>query len=186
MDTKIFIPSDIEKFYKLKVGQKVLINGVIYTARDQAHKRITENINKKGLKRKVRNCFDFKNQVIYYTGATPAKPGMIIGSAGPTTSYRMDSFTPLLLKYGLKGMIGKGERSVVVREAIKKHKAIYFIAYGGCGALYSNCITRRELVAYPDLGCEAVYKLEVESFPVIVGIDTKGNDLYEIIRKGKK
>ncbi len=186
MDTKIYLPFDTEKFCKLKVGQKILINGILYTARDQAHKRIVDGIKKVGLKGKTKDFFDFRNQVIYYTGATPAKPGRIIGSVGPTTSYRMDAFTPLLLKYGLKGMIGKGERSVAVREEIKKHRAIYFIAYGGCGALYSKCIIKKELVAYSDLGCEAVYRLEVENFPVIVGIDTKGNDLYEINRKGKE
>ncbi|MCK4533082.1 fumarate hydratase C-terminal domain-containing protein [bacterium] len=185
MDTKIYLPFDTEKFCKLKVGQKVLINGIIYTARDQAHKRIIDRIKKAGLKGKTKDFFDFRNQVIYYTGATPARPGRIIGSAGPTTSYRMDAFTPLLLKYGLKGMIGKGERSVAVREEIKKHRAIYFIAYGGCGALYSKCIIKKESVAYFDLGCEAIYRLNVENFPVIVGIDTKGNDLYEINRKGK-
>lgn len=184
MYKRIFIPYEIEKFCELKIGQKVLINGIIYTARDQAHKRIVESIKKEGSKYKIGDFFKLKNQLIYYTGPTPCSPGEIIGSAGPTTSYRMDAFTPLLLRYGLKGMIGKGERSLKVRRAIKKYKAIYFIAYGGCGALYSKCIKRKKLVAYPELECEAIYRLDVKDFPAIVGIDTEGNDFYETIRVG--
>ena len=123
--------------------------------------------------------FDLKDQIIYYTGPTPAPPGKIIGSCGPTTSYRMDSYTPTLLRLGLKGMIGKGDRSQEVIAAIKKYQAIYFIAFGGCGALYSQFVKKTDLIAYPDLGCEAILKLEVIDFPLIVGIDSRGDNLYK-------
>lgn len=158
---------------KLKAGDKVLISGTLYTARDAAHKRFIELINQgKDLP------FDIKGQIIYYTGPTPAKPGMIIGSCGPTTSSRMDSYTPQLLEMGLKGMIGKGSRGKEVIEAIKRYKAVYFLAVGGAGALISKTIKKAEIIAFPELGPEAVRRLEVEDFPAIVAIDCYGGDIF--------
>ncbi|MEK6715640.1 MAG: FumA C-terminus/TtdB family hydratase beta subunit [Candidatus Omnitrophota bacterium] len=171
---KIELPPLTDKIIKsLRAGQQVLISGIIYTARDQAHKRLA-SLLKKGKKLP----FDLKGQIVYYCGPTPAKKGEVIGSCGPTTSSRMDEFTPLLLKAGLKGMIGKGRRSQAVREAIKKYRAVYFLTYAGCGALLSTFVKRCEPIAYPDLGTEAIYKLEVENFPLIVGIDAYGKDIY--------
>lgn len=165
---KIYLPLKTEQIENLNCGEKVLLNGIIYTARDRAHqKMVSEGIP-----------FDIKGQVIYYCGPTPSPPDKIIGSCGPTTSSRMDKYTIFLLKSGLKGMIGKGSRSNEVKEAIKKYKAIYFIAFGGCGALYSEKIKKADVVAYPELGPEAIYCLEVVDFPVIVGIDVRGNDIY--------
>lgn len=163
----------------LKTGEQVSLSGVIYTARDAAHKRMVEALEK-GEPLPI----DIMGQVIYYVGPTPAKPGQVIGSAGPTTSSRMDAYTPRLLEAGLKGMIGKGKRSPEVKEAIKKHKAVYFAAAGGAGALLSKRIKKAEIVAYEDLGPEAIYRLEVEDFPVIVVNDIFGNDLYEEVQKG--
>lgn len=163
-----------EDILKLKAGDRVNLSGIVFTARDAAHARLVDLIAK-GEKLPI----PLQGQVIYYVGPAPAKPGEIIGSAGPTTSYRMDPFTPVLLKHGLKGMIGKGARSKEVREAIKKYGAVYFAAVGGAAALISRSIKRAELVAYPDLGPEAIRKLEVESFPLIVINDVYGNDLYE-------
>ncbi|MGC1453819.1 MAG: Fe-S-containing hydro-lyase [Nitrospirota bacterium] len=170
---KISPPLTDDVIMKLKAGNRVLITGVIYTGRDMAHKYIVEG-HQKGEKLP----FDLKGQILYYTGPTPPPPGRPIGSAGPTTSYRMDKFTPYLLELGLKGMIGKGPRGQDVKDAIKKHKAIYFAAIGGAGALISKAIRKAELIAYPDLGTEAVMRLEVEDFPAVVVNDVHGGDLY--------
>jgi len=158
----------------LKAGDRVFLNGIIYTARDQAHKRLVELI-KKG----KRLPFDLKGAVIYYCGPTKTPKGKIIGSCGPTTSSRMDEFTPLLLKRGLKGMIGKGKRSKEVIAAIKKYKAVYFLTYAGCGALLSKYVKKVVPIAYKDLGPEAILKLEVKDFPLIVGIDFQGRSIYD-------
>lgn len=171
---KITTPLMVDTIEQLKAGDKVLISGIIYTARDAAHKRLIELVEAdKPLP------FDVKDQIIYYVGPTPAKPGQIIGSAGPTTSYRMDSYTPTLLKLGLKGMIGKGNRNQEVKDAITEHKAIYFAAVGGAAALISKSIKSMEVIAYEDLGAEAIHKLEVVDFPAIVINDIYGNDLME-------
>ena len=163
--------ADVEK---LKAGDKVLLNGVIYTGRDAAHKRLYDLLMAgKPLP------IDVKGQVIYYVGPAPAKPGQVIGSAGPTTSGRMDAFSPKLIEIGLKGMIGKGMRKKEVVDAMKKYKAVYFAATGGAGALLAKAVKKAQVVAYDDLGPEAISRLEVENFPVIVVNDTKGNDLYE-------
>jgi fumarate hydratase subunit beta len=163
--------TDVEK---LKAGDKVLLNGVIYTGRDAAHKRLFDLL-KEGKPLPV----ELKGQVIYYVGPAPAKPGQAIGSAGPTTSGRMDAYSPTLIEVGLKGMIGKGMRKKEVLEAIKKYKAVYFAATGGAGALLAKAIKKAQVVAYEDLGPEAIHRLEVEDFPVIVVNDTQGNDLYQ-------
>jgi fumarate hydratase subunit beta len=170
---RITPPLTDEVVEKLQIGDRVLINGVIYTGRDAAHKRLTDLVN-----RGESLPFDLVGQILYYVGPTPPKPGLAIGSAGPTTSYRMDSYAPILIAKGLKGMIGKGIRGKEVIEAIKKFKAIYFAATGGAGALLSKRIKKAEVVAYEDLGPEAIRRLEVEDFPVIVVNDVKGNDLY--------
>lgn len=159
---------------KLKVGDKVLISGVIYTARDAAHKKMVEALNQG-----EKLPFDLKDQIIYFVGPTPPKPGQVIGSAGPTTSGRMDAYSPILIEKGLKGMIGKGLRSAEVIEAMQIHGATYFGAIGGLGALLAKKITSAEVIAYPELGAEAVRRLEVKDFPVIVVIDSEGNNLYE-------
>jgi len=158
---------------KLHIGDKVFITGVIYTGRDAAHKRLFDLIEQgKELP------LDLKGQIMYFVGPSPAKPGQAIGSAGPTTSYRMDAFSPKLIELGLKGMIGKGNRAQAVLDAMKKYKAVYFGATGGAGALLAKAIKRCEIVAYEDLGPEAIRRLEVEDFPVIVINDIRGNDLY--------
>ena len=162
----------------LRAGDNVVISGKIYTGRDAAHKRLVELILSGG-----KLPFDLSGAIIYYAGPSPAKPGAIIGSAGPTTSGRMDAYTPLLLEKGLKGMIGKGSRSIQVREAIKKNKAVYFAATGGAAALITKKIKSMKIVAYEDLGPEAIAMIEVDEFPVIVVNDIYGNDLYEIGRK---
>lgn len=165
-------PLNDKDIKKLRVGDKVLISGTIYTARDVAHKRFIELISQgKELP------FDIKGQIIYYTGPTPARPGMVIGSCGPTTAYRMDPYTPRLLEKGLKGMIGKGGRGKQVVEAIKKHKAVYFLAVGGAGALIAKTIKKADVIAFPELGPEAVLRLEVENFPAFVAIDSNGKSL---------
>ena len=171
---KIKTPLDDKKIKGLKAGDKVLITGTVYTARDVAHKRFIEALDK-GAKLPV----NLKNQIIFYAGPTPAKPGMVIGSCGPTTSYRMDDYTPKLLEVGLKGMIGKGRRSKEVVESIKKNGAVYFVAVGGAAVFLSRAVKKSEVVAYSDLGAGAVRELEVEDFPVIVGVDSSGNDIYE-------
>ena len=174
MAISIKTPLTREDARKLKAGDSCLLSGVIYTARDAAHKRLCE-IVKEGKELP----FDVKDSVIYFVGPTPAKPGQAIGSAGPTTSYRMDAYSPTLIACGQTAMIGKGKRGNEVIEAMKKHGAVYFGAIGGCGALLSNCIKKAEIVAYEDLGAEAIRRLEVENFPVIVIIDSEGNNLYE-------
>ncbi|ACO84334.1 putative hydro-lyase, Fe-S type, tartrate/fumarate subfamily, beta region [Clostridium botulinum] len=174
MKIKINTPLTEDKIKSLKAGDMVLITGTIYTARDAAHKRLIDALEK------GRNLpFEVKNSIIYYVGPTPAKPGMEIGAAGPTTSYRMDTYTPKLLNLGLKGMIGKGKRSKEVIESIVKNKAVYFGAIGGAAALISKSIKKSEVIAYEDLDSEAIRKLEVEDLPVTVIIDSKGNNLYE-------
>ncbi|MRJ06894.1 MAG: fumarate hydratase [Epsilonproteobacteria bacterium] len=167
--------ADVEQ---LKAGDIVYLTGTIYTARDAAHKRLVDLIEKG-----EPLPFDLKGAVIYYVGPTPPKPGEPIGSAGPTTSYRMDKYAPILIQHGQKGMIGKGKRNKDVIEACKKYKAVYFGAVGGAGALLSQRIKKAEVIAYPELGPEAVRRLEVEEFPVVVVNDCYGNDLYEMGRK---
>ena len=166
-------PLSGEDVGKLKTGDRVLLNGVIYTGRDAAHKRLYDL-----LKEGKEFPFDIRGQIIYYVGPTPARPGQVFGSAGPTTSYRMDAYAPALIEKGLKGMIGKGMRSDAVKEAMKKHQAVYFAATGGAGALLAKKVKRTEVVAYEDLGPEAIRRLEVEDLPVIVINDVRGNDLY--------
>ena len=178
MAIRITAPLTHEAAKKLKAGDSCLISGVIYTARDAAHKRLCELIDAgKPLP------IDLNESVIYFVGPTPAKPGQAIGSAGPTTSYRMDAYSPRLIAKGQTGMIGKGKRGPEVIAAMKQHGAVYFGAIGGCGALLSKCIKRAEIVAYEDLGAEAIRRLEVEDFPVIVIIDAEGNNLYETGRE---
>lgn len=171
------IPLTDEVIVDLKAGDEAFLNGFIYTARDAAHKKLIELINQD-----APLPFPLEGQIIYYVGPTPAPPGMVIGAAGPTTSSRLDLYTPTLLKAGLKGMIGKGKRGKEAIDAIKKYKAIYFVAIGGAGALLSKCIYEAKLIAYPELGPEAIYKLKVRDLPVFVGNDIYGNDLYEIGR----
>lgn len=173
-EKRIKLPITKSMAESLCAGDYVYLTGTMYSARDAAHKRMTE-----ALAAGEKPPFPIENQTIYYLGPTPAREGQIIGSAGPTTASRMDKYTPMLLELGMTGMIGKGRRSGAVIEAMKKNHAVYFAAVGGAGALLSKCITKAEVVAYEDLGAEAVYKLEVEEFPVIVVIDDKGNDLYE-------
>ena len=163
-----------KKIACLKAGDAVIYSGVLYTARDQAHKRLTAALAA-GKKLPI----DIRGQIIYYCGPTLTPPGAAIGACGPTTSSRMDAFTPALLKRGLLGTIGKGARSPEVRAAIKKYGAVYFLTFAGCGALLARYVKSSKVVAYPDLGPEAIYKLEVEEFPLIVGIDTRGRDVYE-------
>ena len=171
---KITTPLTREAVRSLKAGDSCLISGVIYTARDAAHKRLCELVEAgKELP------MDVADSIIYFVGPTPAKPGQAIGSAGPTTSYRMDAYSPTLIAQGLTGMIGKGKRGPEVVAAMKEHGAVYFGAIGGCGALLSKCIKKAEIVAYEDLGAEAIRRLEVEDFPAIVIIDSQGNNLYE-------
>lgn len=174
MNRQIQSPLASEEAASLKAGDYVYITGTIYTARDAAHKRMQEALEK-GEKLPV----PLKNQIIYYMGPSPARDGRPIGSAGPTTAGRMDRYTPALLDLGLKGMIGKGKRTREVTDAIIRNKAVYFAAVGGAGALLSKCILHSEIVAYEDLGTEAIRKLQVKDFPVIVVIDSTGRDLYE-------
>jgi len=170
----IISPIDDKTIEKLTAGTQVLISGVIYVARDAAHKRLIETLDKGN-----ELPFDIKGQTVYYMGPSPARPGQVIGSAGPTTSTRMDVYTPRLLNAGLKAMIGKGDRSPEVKEAIKKHKAVYLVAVGGAGALLAKTIKQSEVVAYEDLGAEAILRLRVENFPAIVANDIYGEDLFE-------
>ncbi|GAX87321.1 fumarate hydratase subunit beta [Lebetimonas natsushimae] len=175
---KLTTPLTDEDVEKLKAGDIVYLSGVMYTARDAAHKRIVDLILNG-----EEPPFDLKGAVIYYVGPTPPKPGEPIGSAGPTTSYRMDPYAPILIEHGLKGMIGKGKRNQAVKESCKKHKAVYFGATGGAAALIAKAIKKAEIIAYPELGPEAVRRIEVEDFPVVVINDVYGNDLYEEGRK---
>ena len=163
---------------QIKVGDEVYLTGVIYTARDAAHKRIKELIEEgKELP------FELKNACIYYAGPTPEPPGRPIGSCGPTTSSRMDGFTPLLMDNGLLAMIGKGPRNKAVVDSIVKHKGVYFCAIGGAGALAAMCVKKFEVIAFPELGCESVKRVEIENFPVLCGIDCNGGNIFD---KGEK
>ena len=175
MDKYITAPIQDEDVKGLQAGDYVYISGTIYTARDAAHKRMYESLqNGENLP------IELNNNIIYYLGPTPAREGQVIGSAGPTTSSRMDKYAPSLLDKGLKGMIGKGRRSGEVIDSMKKNTAVYFAAIGGAGALLSKCIKESEVIAYDDLGTEAIRKLKVENFPVIVVIDSEGKNLYDI------
>ncbi len=172
---KLWPPLTEEMVIPLHIGDQVLINGVIYTARDAAHKRLLDLITA-GLNLP----FEVKGQILYYVGPSPARPGRVIGAAGPTTASRMDVYTPTLLQLGLKAMIGKGRRSPEVIAALQQYKAVYLGATGGAGALLSQCITAAEVVAFPELGPEAIYRLEVRDFPATVINDCQGQDLYEM------
>lgn len=179
MEQHIKAPLNREDAGKLRAGDYVYITGTIYTARDAAHKRMYE-----ALEKGESLPMEMKNNIIYYMGPSPAREGRPIGSAGPTTASRMDKYTPALLDMGLIGMIGKGKRSDAVREAIVRNGAVYFAAVGGAGALLSKSIKASQVIAYDDLGTEAIRKLEVENFPVIVVIDSEGNNLYETVTQG--
>lgn len=171
-------PLSREDARALRCGESCLITGTIYTARDAAHKRLCELAAKgKPLP------FDIEGAIIYFVGPTPAKPGQVIGSAGPTTSYRMDAYSPTLIALGQTGMIGKGKRGEAVVDAMRRYGAVYLGAIGGLGALLGKCVKKAEVIAYPDLGAEAVRRLEVENFPVVVVIDSEGNNLYELGRR---
>lgn len=174
MDKHIEVPFTPEVAKDLRTGDYVYLTGIIYTARDAAHKRMYEALEQNG-----ELPFEMTGNLIYYMGPSPAREGRAIGSAGPTTASRMDKYAPVLLDMGLMGMIGKGKRSDAVKEAIIRNGAVYFAAVGGAGALLSKSITRSEVIAYDDLGTEAIRKLEVENFPVIVVIDSEGHDLYK-------
>lgn len=175
MTNTVHTPLTDETIKKLKAGDRVLLNGIIYTGRDAAHKRLVEMMEK-GEKLPM----ELQGQVIYYVGPCPAKPGKPIGSAGPTTSGRMDVYAPTLMEKGLKGMIGKGIRNREVIDSIVKNKAVYFAAIGGAGALLAEAIKEAQVLAFDDLGTEAIYKMTVKNFPVTVVIDSQGNDLYKI------
>lgn len=190
----ITVPFQEEQIENLKAGDYVYLTGTIYSARDAAHKRmydtLTEHVDSNAAFEAVNLAaakqiaagklpIDLKNNILYYLGPTPAKEGQVIGSAGPTTSSRMDKYTPLLLNMGLKGMIGKGKRNQQVIDAIVRNRAVYFAAVGGAGALLSKCIKKSEVIAYNDLGTEAIRRMEVENLPVIVVIDSEGRNLYE-------
>ena len=178
MPISLTLPLTREQARKLRSGDSCLLSGVIYTARDAAHKRLCELVAQgKELP------LDMKDATIYYVGPTPAKEGQAIGSAGPTTAYRMDAYSPTLIAQGETGMIGKGKRGPEVIAAMQEYGAVYFGAIGGCGALLSKCIKKAEIIAYEDLGAEAIRRLEVEDFPVIVIIDSAGNNLYETGRR---
>lgn len=174
MERHITVPVAKEEIQDLRAGDYVYLTGVIYTARDAAHKRMDE-----ALSERKELPLDIKNQMIYYMGPSPAREGRPIGSAGPTTASRMDKYAPRLLDLGLGGMIGKGKRSQDVQDAIVRNKAVYFAAVGGAGALLSKCIKRADVIAYDDLGTEAIRRLEIEDLPAIVVIDSEGNNLYE-------
>lgn len=171
---RLTIPLKTEEVDKLRIGDRVLLTGIVYTARDAAHKRLIQLLEKGDSL-----PFDLEGAVIYYVGPSPAKPGHPIGAAGPTTSYRMDAYAPDLIARGLKGMIGKGKRNDAVRDAMKRHVAVYFAAIGGAGALMAQSIVSAEVIAYPELGPEAIRRLEVRDLPVIVANDAHGGDLYE-------
>lgn len=174
MPIPVTTPLSRDQAKQLRAGDSCLLSGVVYTARDAAHKRLCELVAQ-GKELPI----DLKDSVIYFVGPTPEKPEQVIGSAGPTTSYRMDAYSPTLIALGQTGMIGKGKRGEEVIAAMKEHGAVYFGAIGGCGALLSRCIVKSEVVAYEDLGAEAIRRLEVKDFPVVVVIDSQGNNLYE-------
>jgi len=171
---RLTTPLKTEDVEKLHIGDRVLLSGTIYTARDAAHKRLIQLIQTGDSL-----PFQLEGQVIYYVGPSPPKPGKAVGAAGPTTSYRMDAYAPELISLGLKGMIGKGARNQAVKDAMKQYKAVYFAAIGGAGALMARSILTAEVIAYPELGPEAIRRLEVKDFPVIVANDVHGGDLYE-------
>ncbi|MCI4397956.1 MAG: Fe-S-containing hydro-lyase [Acidobacteria bacterium] len=175
---KIQTPLTAEVVKKLKIGDKVLLSGVIYGARDAAHKRILD-----GLAKGEKVPFDVEGSVIYYVGPSPARPGKVIGAAGPTTAYRMDAYAPKMMELGMRGMIAKGKRNDAVKDAMKKHFVAYFGATGGAGALINKCIKKAEVVAYEDLGPEALRRMEVSDFPLVVVGDCYGGDLYAEGRK---
>jgi fumarate hydratase subunit beta len=168
------VPPSVEDVAELRAGEEVVLAGVIYTARDAAHERLAAMLAA-GDALPV----DLRGQIIYYCGPTPARPGRPIGSAGPTTASRMDPYAPLLLEYGVRGMIGKGRRSPAVKDAIRRFGAVYFAAVEGTAALLGRCVRSAEVVAFPDLGAEAIYRLEIEHFPVVVANDCRGGDVYE-------
>ncbi|MBU1998095.1 MAG: FumA C-terminus/TtdB family hydratase beta subunit [Candidatus Omnitrophota bacterium] len=177
---KIYTPLNKKSVQRLKAGDEVLLSGIIYTARDQAHKRLVRDKGiGKGRGRDKGLPFNIENAVIYYCGPTKTPPGKIIGSCGPTTSRRMDEFTPQLLKLGLKGMIGKGDRSPGVCAAIKKYKAVHFLTFAGCAAFLNKYIKKARVIAYKDLGPGAIYELEVKDLPLFVGIDCRGRSIYK-------
>ncbi len=178
MEKKITLPLTKELAKTLKAGDRVLLTGIIYTSRDAGHKRMCE-----ALAKGEKLPFDPTDATIYYVGPTPAKPGQVIGSAGPTTSGRMDAYAPTMMKVGARGMIGKGARLPEVIEAMKEHSGVYFGAIGGAGALLSKCIKSAKLIAYEDLGAEALRELYVEDMPLTVIIDSEGNNLYEVGRE---
>jgi fumarate hydratase subunit beta len=178
MEIKLQTPLTEDKILNLKAGDSILLSGIIYSARDAAHKRLIDLLNDgKELP------LNIKDETIYYVGPSPEKPGQVIGSAGPTTSYRMDAYAPTLMDLGLRGMIGKGARNDEVIEAIKRNKSIYFGAIGGAAALIGKSIIKSEIIAYEDLGAEAIRKMEVKDMPLVVIIDSKGNNLYTIGQK---
>lgn len=178
MEIKLHTPLTEDKILNLKAGDRVLLSGIIYSARDAAHKRLIELLDEgKELP------LNIKEEIIYYVGPSPAKPGQVIGSAGPTTSYRMDAYAPRLMDLGLKGMIGKGARSEEVVDSIKKNKAVYFGAIGGAAALIGKSIVKSKIIAYEDLGAEAIRMMEVKDMPLVVIIDSQGNNLYDIGQK---
>ena len=181
MDKYIQTPINEKDIEDIKIGDSVFISGIIYVARDAAHKRMQEMLDSN-----KELPFELKDNIIYYMGPSPAREGRPIGSAGPTTSGRMDKYTPVLLDLGLKGMIGKGKRSKEVKEAIIRNKGVYFAAIGGTGALLSKSIKESEIIAFEDLGAEAILKLKVKNFPVIAVIDSNGNDLYEKLKEELK
>ncbi|MDA3851183.1 MAG: Fe-S-containing hydro-lyase [Spirochaetaceae bacterium] len=170
---KIQLPLKQQDIQNLQAGEEVLLQGPMLVGRDQAHLRLCETLN-----RGEELPLSLQGEVIYYMGPAPTQPGDVIGSAGPTTAYRMDPFAPRLLDRGLKGMIGKGPRSNEVRQSVIDNGAVYFYAYGGCGALYAQAIKSVELLAYEDLGPEAIYRLQVEDFPVVVAINSSGDSIY--------
>jgi fumarate hydratase subunit beta len=178
---RISTPLTKDVIKNLKAGDEVLLSGIILTARDAAHKRFADMVAKG-----KRIPLNLKDACIYYAGPTPARPGRAIGSCGPTTSSRMDEFTPALIGLGLSGMIGKGNRSSEVIKAIKKHGCVYFLATGGIGALLATKVRSSRVILFTDLGPEAVHKLEVRDFPLIVGIDSKGKNIYDTVRRTKK
>ena len=175
---RLTTPLTIDKVKALKAGDQVLLSGTIYTGRDAAHKRLVELV-----KQGKELPFDPKDQIIYYVGPTPAKPGQIFGSGGPTTSGRMDAYAPTMLSLGLRGMIGKGYRNEAVKEAMHTYTGVYFGAIGGAGAYISQCVKQAKVIAFYDLGAEAIPELDVKDFPLTVVIDCEGNDLYEIGKK---
>lgn len=178
MINRVTTPFTKEDAQTLKVGDQVLLTGVIYTGRDAAHKRLVKMVEEG-----QELPFDVENQIIYYVGPTPSKPGHVFGSGGPTTSGRMDAYAPIMLSLGLRGMIGKGYRQQAVKDAMIEHSGVYFGAIGGAGAYIGECVESCEIIAFEDLGPEAIRKLYVKDLPLTVVIDTLGNDLYEIGRK---